>query len=131
MRQRRYSSSQARVRGGIRDRTSPLGTDRNSPLHRLQRAKGRTRGQPIRLTTNEWYKAAQLGDTYWLYVVWDPLGQPNPDPRIAAFEREILEAVNKTGIGPEGLGGRLPTHRPRPDQEQGDRDSAVDGQLGT
>jgi len=42
--------------------------------------KGRTRGQPIRLTTNEWYKATQLGDTYWLYVVWDPLGTPDPEP---------------------------------------------------
>ena len=46
----------------------------------LCEVKGRTRGQPIRLTTNEWYKAAQLGDTYWLYVVWDPLNNPNPDP---------------------------------------------------
>jgi len=42
--------------------------------------KGRKRGMPIRLTTNEWYKAAQLGDSYWLYVIWDPLDNPNPDP---------------------------------------------------
>ena len=42
--------------------------------------KGRKRGQPVRLTTNEWYKAQQLGDTYWLYVVWDPLDGPNPIP---------------------------------------------------
>ncbi len=42
--------------------------------------KGRTRGQPVRLTTNEWYKAAQLGDSYWLYVVWDPLQDPEPEP---------------------------------------------------
>ena len=42
--------------------------------------KGRKRGQPIRLTTNEWFKARQLGDTYWLYVVWDPLDDPNPVP---------------------------------------------------
>jgi superfamily II DNA or RNA helicase len=40
--------------------------------------KGRERGQPIRLTTNEWYKAIQLAETYWLYVVWDPLGK-NPE----------------------------------------------------
>ncbi|AHB89087.1 helicase Snf2/Rad54 family [Thermosynechococcus sp. NK55a] len=40
--------------------------------------KGRARGQPVRLTTNEWYKAQQLAETYWLYVVWDPLG-PNPE----------------------------------------------------
>ncbi len=32
------------------------------------------------MTTNEWYKAAQLGDSYWLYVVWDPLYNPDPDP---------------------------------------------------
>ena len=42
--------------------------------------KGRRRGQPIRLTTNEWYKATQLGDSYWLYVVWDPLDGSNPEP---------------------------------------------------
>ena len=42
--------------------------------------KGRKRGQPVRLTTNEWYKAQQLGDTYWLYVVWDPLDDPDPTP---------------------------------------------------
>jgi superfamily II DNA or RNA helicase len=40
--------------------------------------KGRARGQAVRLTTNEWYKAQQLAETYWLYVVWDPLG-PNPE----------------------------------------------------
>ena len=48
-------------------------------LRRIE-VKGRTRGQPIRLTTNEWYKATQLGDTYWLYVVWDPLNNPSPEP---------------------------------------------------
>ena len=42
--------------------------------------KGRRRGQPIRLTTNEWYKATQLGDSYWLYVVWNPLDNPDPEP---------------------------------------------------
>lgn len=29
------------------------------------------------------------------------------DPEIAALEAEILEQVNKTGIGPQGLGGRI------------------------
>lgn len=42
--------------------------------------KGRRRGQPVRLTTNEWYKATQLGDSYWLYVVWDPLDKPDAEP---------------------------------------------------
>ena len=34
--------------------------------------KGRNRGEPIRLTENEWRKAKQLKDTYWLYIVWNP-----------------------------------------------------------
>lgn len=42
--------------------------------------KGRKRGFPVRMTTNEWYRAQQLGDTYWLYVVWDPLDNPDPTP---------------------------------------------------
>lgn len=57
-------------------------TGYRDPVQSIRRieVKGRTRGAPIRLTTNEWYKAAQLGDSYWLYVVWDPLGQPDPEP---------------------------------------------------
>jgi len=42
--------------------------------------KGRRRGGTVRLTWNEWNKAVQLGESYWLYVVWDPLGGPNPEP---------------------------------------------------
>lgn len=33
------------------------------------------------------------------------IGTHNPDPRYAAFEDELLELINKTGIGPQGLGG--------------------------
>ncbi|MDD2967164.1 MAG: fumarate hydratase [Desulfovibrionaceae bacterium] len=33
------------------------------------------------------------------------LASSNPDPRYAAFEEELLELINKTGIGPQGLGG--------------------------
>jgi len=61
--------------------------------------KGRTRGQPVRLTTNEWYKAQQLSETYWLYVVWDPLGTrpelmrvQNPGDRLDHAKREIVTA---------------------------------------
>jgi fumarate hydratase subunit alpha len=35
-----------------------------------------------------------------------PLGQPHPAPAWAAFEAETLEAINRLGIGPAGLGGR-------------------------
>src|SRR3954468_13670114 len=34
-----------------------------------------------------------------------PLGSKNHDPQIAALEEELLEAINQTGIGPQGLGG--------------------------
>ena len=33
------------------------------------------------------------------------IGSAAPDPRLAAFEAELLDAVNATGIGPAGLGG--------------------------
>lgn len=35
-----------------------------------------------------------------------PLDLPNPDPRYAALERELLEGINALGIGPQGFGGR-------------------------
>lgn len=34
------------------------------------------------------------------------IGSPAPDEEAAAFEAELLDAVNATGIGPGGLGGR-------------------------
>jgi fumarate hydratase subunit alpha len=35
------------------------------------------------------------------------VGEPNPDQRLAEFERRILDAVNATGIGPQGYGGTV------------------------
>lgn len=34
--------------------------------------KGRKKGENIRLTVNEWLKAKQLRNSYWLYIVWNP-----------------------------------------------------------
>lgn len=34
-----------------------------------------------------------------------PLGSHHRDPEIAALETELFEAINATGIGPQGLGG--------------------------
>ncbi|SMB87589.1 fumarase, class I alpha subunit [Desulfonispora thiosulfatigenes DSM 11270] len=34
-------------------------------------------------------------------------GEPNPDPRYAELEKELLEKINKLGIGPQGFGGRV------------------------
>jgi fumarate hydratase subunit alpha len=36
-----------------------------------------------------------------------PSGRPNPDPEIAKLEEELLDAINATGIGPAGFGGRV------------------------
>jgi hypothetical protein len=59
--------------------------------------KGRKRGGNIVLTTNEWFKAQQLGQQYWLYVVWDPLAQSpelsavqNPTLKLDHAKREII-----------------------------------------
>ncbi|MCQ2378137.1 MAG: fumarate hydratase [Victivallaceae bacterium] len=36
-----------------------------------------------------------------------PLGTPNPDSDYAALEKEILEKINRSGCGPQGLGGNV------------------------
>ena len=36
-----------------------------------------------------------------------PLGSTNPDPELDQKEKELLEEINKTGVGPQGLGGRV------------------------
>ncbi|HOJ44401.1 MAG TPA: fumarate hydratase [Syntrophorhabdaceae bacterium] len=35
------------------------------------------------------------------------MGQRNSDPEIAKFELELMEEINKTGIGPQGYGGTV------------------------
>ena len=35
-----------------------------------------------------------------------PVGQPSPEADVAELERDMLERVNRLGIGPQGLGGR-------------------------
>jgi hypothetical protein len=77
-------------------------TGYRDPIEGIRRieVKGRARGQPIRLTTNEWYKATHLGDSYWLYVVWDPLQNPHAEPiriqnpvkHLDHVKREIIAA---------------------------------------
>lgn len=36
-----------------------------------------------------------------------PLGSHNPDPFYADMEKRLLERINKLGIGPQGMGGRI------------------------
>ena len=35
------------------------------------------------------------------------VGEPSPDPRYAELEAEILEKINASGVGPQGLGGAV------------------------
>jgi fumarate hydratase subunit alpha len=35
------------------------------------------------------------------------IGSVNPDPEAAELEAELLEAINRLGIGPQGFGGRV------------------------
>jgi len=46
-------------------------------------------------------KAAQLAKK----ALTRPSGEPNLDPELAKLERELLEEINATGIGPAGYGG--------------------------
>ena len=48
-------------------------------------------------------KAAQLAKK----ALTRPSGEPNPDPEIAEIERDLLEKINATGIGPAGYGGKV------------------------
>ncbi|HEY8391551.1 MAG TPA: fumarate hydratase [Capillibacterium sp.] len=34
-------------------------------------------------------------------------GEPSPDPAVAALEKELLVLLNRTGLGPQGLGGKV------------------------
>jgi fumarate hydratase subunit alpha len=45
--------------------------------------------------------------TMWLakHALLREVGQPNPDPEVAELEAEILDRVNRIGIGPQGYGG--------------------------
>ena len=42
-----------------------------------------------RLIEDEWCKAQQLGDTYGLSVVWNPLNGPDPVPLMVKIRRGI------------------------------------------
>lgn len=35
------------------------------------------------------------------------VGSANPDPELAPLEKQLLQAINDLGIGPQGLGGRI------------------------
>lgn len=80
-----------------------------SPVRRIE-VKGRAQfNQPVSLTVNEWRKAQQLGDSYWLYVVW---GCNTPTPqlltiqnpaRVLAGDAKEIKQVTRYLVGAEAL----------------------------
>lgn len=75
-------------------------TGYRDPMTGIRRieVKGRQRGQTIRLTINEWNKAQQLGDSYWLYVIWNPLDNPDPMPLMIQNPAKLLEHAAKAVV---------------------------------
>ncbi|MGL5872517.1 MAG: helicase-related protein [Xenococcaceae cyanobacterium] len=58
--------------------------DTEIPEVRRIEVKGRAQlNQDVSLTVNEWRKAQQLGDSYWLYVVW---GCKTANPRLLTIQ---------------------------------------------
>jgi len=72
--------------------------------------KGRAQlHQKVSLTVNEWRKAQQLGDSYWLYVVWgcktptpELLMIQNPAKKLVGDAKEIKQ-VTRYLVGAEAL----------------------------
>jgi len=88
----------------------PLDTQTQiAPVRRIE-VKGRSQfNQEVSLTVNEWRKAQQLGDSYWLYVVWgcntdNPqlLMIQNPAKVLAGDAKEIKQ-VTRYIVGAEAL----------------------------
>ena len=84
-------------------------TTGKSPVRRIE-VKGRAQfNQPVSLTVNEWRKAQQLGDSYWLYVVWgcktpnlQLLTIQNP-ARVLATEAKEIKQITRYLVGADAL----------------------------
>jgi fumarate hydratase subunit alpha len=57
----------------------------------------------IGVTGGDFEKAALIAKKALLR----PVGSPNQKLELASLEETLLKAVNRTGIGPEGLGGKV------------------------
>jgi hypothetical protein len=58
----------------------------------------RKRRQTIRLTTSEWYKAIQRGNSCWLHAVWDPPGKPDADPLMIQNPAKPLDHAKRERV---------------------------------
>ena len=77
----------------IRSLSAPDAKTGYREVRRIE-VKGRRKKQNVRLTVNEWLKAKQLKDTYWLYVVWNPT-QPDYEMRYIQDPASKLEYAAK------------------------------------
>ena len=59
--------------------------------------KGRAATGSVEFSTNEWLKAEQLGQAYWLYIVTDALQSPTlhliQDPAHRLDQEEVVRRV--------------------------------------
>ncbi len=87
----------------------PIDVTGIAPVRRIE-VKGRAQhNQEVSLTVNEWRKAQQLGESYWLYIVWgcntvNPqlLMIQNPAKVLAGDAKEIKQ-VTRYIVGAEAL----------------------------
>ena len=57
---------------------------------RLIEVKGRSLVGSVSLSYNEWFKAKDLGDDYYLYVVWNTANNPEKTPKIIQNPTNVL-----------------------------------------
>jgi hypothetical protein len=64
---------------------------------RLSAVPGRAGGGAVELSANEWLKAEQLSEDYWLYIVTDALSSPSlhlvQDPARRLGREEVVPQV--------------------------------------
>jgi hypothetical protein len=81
-----------------------------APVRRIE-VKGRARvNEEVSLTANEWKKAQQLGESYWLYVVWGCKTTDSPQlltiqnpARVLAGEAKEIKQVTRYLVRAEAL----------------------------
>jgi len=99
------------LKGGGSENATALGLLNQPRASKPQEIRGRLRDQGRRPTVppNDSGIATGGGADVALELAKKTLLRPlstfSPEPQIAKLEKELLEAINKTGIGPMGLGG--------------------------
>lgn len=68
--------------------------DKNKDVRYIE-VKARAGEGAVALTTNEWYQAHQMGDLYYLYVVWNATKDPDAKPIIVRNPVKNLHADEK------------------------------------